>query len=55
MKNQTENNKLNYLIDTSVEIKDFNVLIYCERFFETPVKKDEEIYEQIIDLSKNNH
>ena len=37
-----------------VEIIDFNVLIDGKLFFEIPVKK-EEVYEQIIVMSKNNH
>ena len=37
-----------------VEIIDFNVLIDGKLFFEIPVKK-EEVYEQIIEMSKNNH
>ena len=81
MSNQTINNNLNYLIDTTftnvnslfvlsfvneadrssfskyyvrtIEIKDFNVLIDGKRFFEIPLKNEEEAYEQIIELSKN--
>ena len=37
-----------------VEIKDFNVLIDGKQFFEIPVKNKEEVYEQIIEMSKNN-
>ena len=36
------------------EIKDFNVLIDGKPFFETPVKNKEEVYEAIIETSKNN-
>ena len=36
-----------------VEIKDFNVLIDGKLFFEIPVK-NEEAYEAIIEISKNN-
>ena len=82
MSNQTKNNNLNYLIDSTftnanrlfvlafeneddrtsfskyyepkVEIKDFNVLIDGEAFFEIPVKNKEEAYEAIIEMSKNN-
>ena len=35
-----------------VEIKDFNVLIDGKPFFEIPVKNKEEVYEQIIEISK---
>ena len=36
------------------EIKDFNVLIDGKLFFEIPVKNKEEVYEAIIEMSKNN-
>ena len=39
---------------SSVEIKDFNVLIDGKPFFEIPVKIKEEAYEAIIEMSKNN-
>ena len=39
---------------SSVEIKDFNVLIDGKSFFDTPIKNKEEAYEQIIEMSKNN-
>ena len=39
----------------NVEIKDFNVLIDGKRFFDFPVKNEEEAYEKIIELSKNNN
>ena len=37
-----------------VEVKDFNVLNDAKLFFETPVKNEEEAYEAIIEMSKNN-
>ena len=37
-----------------VEIKDFNVLIDGNSFFEIPLKSKEEAYKQIIEMSKNN-
>ena len=37
----------------NVEIKDFNVLINGESFFDLPVK-NEEPYKKIIDMSNNN-
>ena len=37
-----------------IEIKDFNVLIDGKSFFEIPVKNEEEAYEAIIEMSKNN-
>ena len=38
----------------NVEIKDFNVLIDGKSFFDLPVKNEEEAYENIIEISKNN-
>ena len=38
----------------NVEIKDFNVLIGKESFFDLPVNNEEEAYEKIIDMSNNN-
>ena len=37
-----------------VEIKDFNVLIYEKISFDLSVKNKEEVYEKIIEMSKNN-
>ena len=37
-----------------VEIKDFNVLIVGNPFFEIPAKNKEEAYERIIEICKNN-
>ena len=37
-----------------VEIKDFNVLVDGNSFFDVPVKNKEETYKKIIDMSKNN-
>ena len=38
----------------NVEIKDFNVLIDGKCFFDLPVKNEEEAYEKIIEMSRNN-
>ena len=38
----------------NVEIKDFNVLIEGKHFFDLPVKNEEEAYEKIIEMSRNN-
>ena len=38
-----------------VQIKDFNVLIDGERFFDLSIKNEEEAYEKIIDMSNNNN
>ena len=43
------------LCTTSVEIKDFNVLIDRKSFFDLLVKNDKEAYEIIMDMSNNNH
>ena len=37
-----------------VMIKDFNVFINKLAFFDLPIKTEEEAYEKIIDISKNN-
>ena len=37
-----------------VMVKDFHVIIYKLAFFELPIKTEEEAYEKIIDISKNN-
>ena len=37
-----------------VMIKDFNVIIDKLAFFDLPIKTEEETYEKIIDISKNN-
>ena len=36
-------------------MKDFNVLIDGKIFFDLPIKNEEEAYEKIIDMSKNNN
>ena len=38
----------------NVEIKDFIILIDGKSFFDLPVKNEEEAYEKIIEISKNN-
>ena len=38
-----------------VEIKDFSVLIDGKRFFDVPITHKEDVYEKIIELSKNNY
>ena len=35
-------------------VKDFNVIIDKLAFFDLPIKTEEEVYEKIIDISKNN-
>ena len=43
----------NYYVP-KVKINDFNVLIDGKRFFDLPVKNEEEAYEKTIDMSNNN-
>ena len=38
----------------NVEIKNFNVLIDGKNFFDLPVKDEQEAYEKIIEMSRNN-
>ena len=38
----------------NVETEDFNFLIDGKSFFGLPVKNEEEIYEKIIEMTKNN-
>ena len=38
----------------NVQIKDINVLIDGKCFFDMPIKNDEETYEQIIEMGRNN-
>ena len=39
---------------SNAQIKDFNVLIDGKSFSDTPIKNDEETYEQIIEMGRNN-
>ena len=43
-----------YYYAPNIEIKDFNVLIDWKSFFELLVKNEEETYEKIIEMSRNN-
>ena len=38
----------------NIEIKDFNVLIDGKSFYDLSVKNEEEAYEKIIEMSRNN-
>ena len=38
----------------SVQIKDFNLIIVGKSSFDAPIKNDEEIYKQIIEMGINN-
>ena len=35
-------------------VKDFNIIIDKLAFFDLPIKTEEEVYEKIIDISRNN-
>ena len=37
-----------------VMVKDFNVIIDKLAFFDLPIKTEEEAYEKIVDISRNN-
>ena len=37
-----------------VLVKDFNIIIDKLAFFDLPIKTEEEVYEKIIDISRNN-
>ena len=37
-----------------VMVKDFNVIINKLAFFDLPIKTEEEVYEKVIDISRNN-
>ena len=37
-----------------VMVKDFNVIINKLAFFDLPIKTEEEVYEKIIDIGRNN-
>ena len=54
-KNENDRNSYFNYYTLTIEIKDFSVLINGKPFFESPVKNKEEAYEQIIEMSKNNH
>ena len=43
----------NYYVP-NVKIKDFNLLSGGKRFFDLPVKTEEEAYEKVIEMSRNN-
>ena len=39
----------------NVQMQDFNVLINGKRFFDVPIKNEEETYEQVIEMGRNNY
>ena len=52
--NETDKTSFSKYYVPKVEIKDFNILIDGKKFFEIPVKNKEEVYEQTIEITKNN-
>ena len=52
--NETDRTSFSKYYVPKVEISDFNVLIDGKTFFDITVKNKEEVYEQIIKMSKNN-
>ena len=53
---QTTDNRHSYsqFYLPKVMVKDFNVIIDKLAFFDLPIKAEEEEYEKIIDISRNN-
>ena len=53
---ENEDHRTSYLkyYVPNVQIKDFNVLIDGKSFFDMPIKNEEETYEQIIEMGRNN-
>ena len=54
LKNEDGRTSFSKYYVSTVEIKDFNVLIDGKTFFKIPVKNKEEAYEAIIEMSENN-
>ena len=52
--NEEDRTSLSKYYVPSVEIKNFNVLIDGNVFYDIPIKNKEEAYEQIIEMSRNN-
>ena len=53
--NEADRSSFSKYYVSKIEIKHLNVLIDGKQFFEIPVKNKEEAYEQIIEMSRNNH
>ena len=45
--------KMNYV--PNVQMQDFNVLINGKSFFDVPIKNEEETYEHVIEMGRNNY
>ena len=53
-KNEDDRTSFSRYYVPSFEIKDFNVLIDQKSFIDIPRKNKEEVYEQVIEMSRNN-
>ena len=51
--NEEDRRSLSKYYTPTVEIKDYNVVIDGEPFYEIPIKNKEEIYKAIIELIRN--
>ena len=54
-KNEDDRTSFSKYYKPTVEIKDYNVVINGQFFFNVPIKSKEETYENIVELSKNNN
>ena len=52
--NENDRTSFSKYCGPNVQIKYFNVLIDGKSFFGMPIKNDEETYEQIIEMGRNN-
>ena len=52
--NEEDRNSFSKYYTTTVEIKDYNVILDEEPFYEIPIKNKEEIYKAITELIRNN-
>ena len=52
--NEEDRRSFSKYYSPTVEIKDYNVIIDGEPFYEIPIKNKEEIYEAIIELSRSD-
>ena len=51
---EDDRDSLSYHYAPKLEIKDFNVLIDGKRFFDLPVKNEEEAYKKVMSDDRNN-
>ena len=54
-KNEDDRTSFSKYYKPTVEIKDYNVVINGQFFFNVPIKSKEETYENIVEMSKNNN